>query len=160
MSIYILDTGTLLGYVRGAKYAEYVEEKYSVSSPPNIAFVSVVTIGEIYSLAMQFGWGKNKMERLRKIIEKIPYVDINHQKILEKYAEVDAYSQGKHPSLKLQERVSSRNMGKNDIWIAATGSVLNATLLSIDHDFDHLNDVFLNVIYIDQKSRREDIHAE
>ncbi len=42
-------------------------------------------------------------------------------------------------------------MGKNDLWIAATASVLNAHLLVIDHDFDHLDGVFLEVIYIDQK---------
>jgi len=28
---------------------------------------------------------------------------------------------------------------------------LNADLLVIDHDFDHLDGVFLEVIYIDQK---------
>jgi predicted nucleic acid-binding protein len=42
-------------------------------------------------------------------------------------------------------------MGKNDIWIAATASVLNATLLTTDGDFAHLNSVFLSVIQIDQK---------
>jgi predicted nucleic acid-binding protein len=43
-------------------------------------------------------------------------------------------------------------MGKNDIWIAATASVLNATLITTDNDFDHLNGVFLPVIYIDPKT--------
>ena len=42
-------------------------------------------------------------------------------------------------------------MGDNDIWIAATSSVLKAVLLTTDHDFDHLDGVFLKVIYIDQK---------
>ena len=40
-------------------------------------------------------------------------------------------------------------MGKNDIWIAATASVLDATLLTTDKDFDHLNNEFLNVIWLD-----------
>ena len=47
-------------------------------------------------------------------------------------------------------------MGKNDLWIAATASVLNAALLAIDHDFDHLSSVFLKVIYIDQKLTASD----
>lgn len=42
-------------------------------------------------------------------------------------------------------------MGKNDLWIAATPSVLNAELVAIDHDYDHLSNVFLKLIYVDQK---------
>jgi predicted nucleic acid-binding protein len=42
-------------------------------------------------------------------------------------------------------------MGKNDLWIAATSSVLNATLLTTDGDFDHLNGAYLTVIKIDQR---------
>jgi len=39
MSVYILDTGILVGYIRGAGYAEYVEERYLVSQPPNITII-------------------------------------------------------------------------------------------------------------------------
>ena len=48
-------------------------------------------------------------------------------------------------------------MGKNDLWIAGFASVLNATLLAIDHDFDHLSGTFLNVIYIDQRLTGADV---
>lgn len=40
-------------------------------------------------------------------------------------------------------------MGKNDIWIAAAASVLNAALLTTDNDFDRLGDEFLTVAKID-----------
>jgi predicted nucleic acid-binding protein len=40
-------------------------------------------------------------------------------------------------------------MGKNDLWIAATASVLEATLLTLDHDFNHLRNEFLQVETID-----------
>ena len=150
MTTYILDTGIVLGYVRGAGYAEYVEKKFAVSVPPNMALISVVTMGEIYSLSLQLGWREGKRKRLGELLRKIPYVDISAPQILEKYAEIDAYSQGKYPLLKLPQGMTSRNMGKNDIWIAATGSVLNGTLLTIDHDFDHLSSVFLKVEYVDQ----------
>jgi predicted nucleic acid-binding protein len=53
---------------------------------------------------------------------------------------------GKHPTKPLS--TSARKMGKNDLWIAATASLLNASLITTDADFDHLNDVFLNVIKI------------
>lgn len=35
--------------------------------------------------------------------------------------------------------MSARNMGKNDLWIAATASALDLTLLTTDRDFDHLH---------------------
>lgn len=41
-------------------------------------------------------------------------------------------------------------MGKNDLWIAATTSVLKAKLLTTDNDFDHLDGVFFEVAFIDQ----------
>jgi predicted nucleic acid-binding protein len=40
---------------------------------------------------------------------------------------------------------SSRNMGKNDLWIAATAYALNAVLLTTDADFDHLHQIFFEV---------------
>ena len=36
-------------------------------------------------------------------------------------------------------------MCKNDLWIAATASVLNAKLLTTDADFDHLKGVYLDL---------------
>ena len=63
---------------------------------------------------------------------------------------IDSYSQGKNPSIPLPPGLTARNMGKNDLWIAATGSVLDATLLTTDDDFNHLNKIFLEVVRIDQ----------
>ena len=57
------------------------------------------------------------------------------------YAEIDVYSQSKHPTLRLPP--SARKMGKNDLWIAATAAIHNATLLSTDADFEHLDSLFL-----------------
>jgi len=34
-------------------------------------------------------------------------------------------------------------MGKNDLWIAATAHVVDATILTTDKDFDHLASEFL-----------------
>ena len=41
--------------------------------------------------------------------------------------------------------MSARNMGKNDLWIAATASVAAAVLITEDQDFDHLDGVFVSV---------------
>lgn len=40
-------------------------------------------------------------------------------------------------------------MGDNDLWIAATASVTNTPLITTDKDFEHLNGVFLELIWID-----------
>jgi len=44
---------------------------------------------------------------------------------------------------------TSRNMGKNDLWIAATAHVSNAILLTTDRDFDHLNGVYFEAAKIE-----------
>jgi tRNA(fMet)-specific endonuclease VapC len=160
MNTYVLDTGILVGYIYGSKYAEYIEAKYSLMSPSNITVVSSVTIGEILSLATQLNWGEKKKQAIEKLIENFPTVDIGDRKILERYAEIDAYSQGKHPEKKLPKGMGPRNMGKNDIWIAATSSILKAILLTTDHHFDHLDNIFLRVIYIDQNLKKEDAMSE
>lgn len=49
MSLFVLDTGILVGYIRGAGYAEYVERKFQASQPTNMAVVSIVSKGELYS---------------------------------------------------------------------------------------------------------------
>lgn len=74
-------------------------------------------------------------------------VDINTEQITNRYAEIDALSQGRLEGRNL--KMSARNMGKNDVWIAATASVLDAVLLTTDNDFNHLDGEFLQVKEID-----------
>ena len=64
----------------------------------------------------------------------------NSRPLIQTYASIDAYSQGRHPTMKLNN--SARNMGKNDLWIATTAASHEATLLSMDADFKHLDSVF------------------
>jgi hypothetical protein len=64
-------------------------------------------------------------------------------KVRSRHAEIDAFSQGKLPGKRLE--MSARNMGKNDLWIAATAVVLDATLITTDHDFDHLAKNFVRL---------------
>jgi len=151
MAKYFLDTGILLGYIRAADYAKYVEQKYRLMEPANISIISIVSVGEIYSLAFQFQWGEQKKKKLEEILNEFHHADISIKQIVEKYAEIDAYSQGKLAGKKLPKGMTSRNMGKNDLWIAASASVANAALLTTDKDFGHLNKEFLEVVIIDPK---------
>ncbi len=151
MSRYFLDTGIILGYLKSTPYSKIVENKYSPFTAPNLAAMSVVSHGELVSLGYRNKWGAAKLTKLESLIRMIPQVDINNDAIIQSYGEIDAFSQGHHPSKSLT--MSARNMGKNDLWIAATAVVSQATLITTDKDFDHLNGIFLPVVYIDPSSR-------
>lgn len=63
------------------------------------------------------------------------------------YGEIDAFSQGKLKGQPLPAGLSSRNMGKNDLWIAVSAAATVATLLTTDKDFKHLKGVFMKHQY-------------
>lgn len=151
MARYILDTNIILGYLRSSPFAEYVEKTYVPFTSPNISAISVVSRGELISLGYKHKWGEPKQKKLEELLRKLPQIDISNYSIMQMYGEIDAFSQGYHPTKTLS--MSARNMGKNDLWIAATASVTKASLITTDSDFDHLNGVFFPVIKIDQKSR-------
>jgi len=93
-----------------------------------------------------------------ELLRKLPTVDISHDQIIQRYSEIDAFSVGRDKARPLRSGQTARVMGKNDLWILATAaSVLKAALLAIDNDFDHLSNVFLDVIYIDQTLTAADI---
>jgi predicted nucleic acid-binding protein len=153
MTKYFLDTGIILGFIRGSDYAKFVEEQYRLFESQNEAYISIVTVGEILSLSIQFNWEEKKKNTLNKIIHEIPCIDIDSEDVLNRYAEIDAYCLGKNRNKPLPEGHSAKKIQKNDLWIAATASVLNSTLITIDHDFDFLNQKYLNVIYIDKSQK-------
>ncbi|MBU6120983.1 PIN domain-containing protein [Hymenobacter siberiensis] len=62
------------------------------------------------------------------------------------YARIDAYSQGKLELEPLPAGISARNMGKNDLWIAATALYFGVELHTTDKDFDHLGPLGLKVV--------------
>lgn len=102
-----------------------------------------MTVGELYSLALQNNWGQKRIEQIGIIRKEFVKIDINYEPTIQRYAEIDAFSQGKLKDRPLS--MSARNMGKNDLWIAATASVFNLTLLTADDDFDHLDREFFSL---------------
>src|SRR4051794_38087957 len=117
MKRFLLDTGIVLGYARGAGYAHYVDKKFDLSNPLNTPLVSVVTKGEIYSLAIQNNWGPLKLTTLETLLRRVPAVDINDEQIIKRYAEIDAYSLNRNSKKRLPQGQAGRRMGKNDLWI-------------------------------------------
>ncbi len=145
---YLLDTNILIAYLRTFSLTkDFIDERYAPLTIPNEAVISVVTVGEIKALAIKNNWGKYRVDKLKQTLSQIITADINSEDITNRYAEIDAFSQGRLDSRK--SNFTARNMGKNDVWIAATASVLEATLLTTDNDFNYLHDEFLAVAKID-----------
>jgi tRNA(fMet)-specific endonuclease VapC len=142
---FVLDTNILVYFVRSDEYIRQLDSQFSLFSSNNSTFISIVSVGEIRSLAHQFSWGKSKRDRMNYFLQNLDPFPIDSNEITEEYANIDAFSNGYHPTLRLTTNTSARNMGKNDLWIAATTKVFNATLLTTDNDFLHLSPVFFEL---------------
>lgn len=153
MPRYILDTGVLLGYVRGSDFAREIEKRYSPQQPPNSALISAVSVGEIKCFPIRRKWGDEKRAALEQLLREIPSAPINHPLVLDRYAEITTFAEGRNPDRPLPPKTFARSLSDNDRWIAATASVLKGTLLTLDKDFLFLDGEYLDVIYIDQRKK-------
>ena len=145
--LFLFDTNIILIYLREQFAKQVIETAYNPFDLANRLIVSVVTVGELKAISLKNKWGNAKIQKMEAFLKKFAVVDIDKADILNRYAEIDAFSQGR-----LEGKISNftaRNMGKNDLWIAASASVLDATLLTTDSDFDHLQNEFLQVGRID-----------
>ncbi|GAB4406461.1 MAG: hypothetical protein OHK0039_08220 [Bacteroidia bacterium] len=139
---FVLDTNVLLTRLRAMPLADDIWREFDLSGADAVLIVPSAVAAELKSIALQQGHGMRKIAQLESLLNSMTIIHTNSD-IIEAYVEIDAFSQGKHPSRPLE--TSHRNMGKNDLWIAATAKVANATLLTFDKDFDHLSGVLLSV---------------
>jgi predicted nucleic acid-binding protein len=91
------------------------------------------------------GWEGAKRLALDRALLEFVTVDIAGSRIVEAYRRV-AEANAAIPT-------GHHNMGKNDIWIAATGIVTGLPMLTTDKDFNHLNGNLLDVHYFDPQSK-------
>src|SRR5215210_8386191 len=108
MANYLLDSNILIHIVRGTSLAEYVKQKYQPLLSDPLASISVVTEGELRSLALQWNWGAQKKEQVRYWVNHLVRIEVDSEDVFSAYANIDYYSEA-----------SGRSMGKNDLWIAA-----------------------------------------
>ncbi|MEM9887212.1 MAG: type II toxin-antitoxin system VapC family toxin [Bacteroidota bacterium] len=143
---YLLDTNIIITYSRKNALAERIEKQYALLSGEHVLYVSVVSLGEIDAYIKKFRIGKRKQHIIQRTLELTYQIDIGYQEIISKYGDIDAFSQAK---TKLPGyHFTARNMGKNDLWIAATASHYDLTLLTTDQDFNHLDQAFLDLEYV------------
>lgn len=107
-------------------------------------FISVATVAELRSIALQNSWGTKKLGLVDVLLDEMLIVEIN-ENLIDTYAEIDAYAQCRNPSFEQYAHKTARNMGKNDLWIGATAALLGLVLVTTDADFDHLHNVFFDV---------------
>ncbi len=144
---YLLDTNILIIYSRSSSIAKQIELEHNIFDGENNLAISVVTVGEINSLIEQNNFGLRRQNDIKKLIDKVFKIDINVRKVMEAYGKIDAYSQGRLKEKPLKN--SARNMGKNDLWIAATAHAFDMVLITTDKDFEHLDESFVKLKYID-----------
>ena len=142
---YLLDTNILLHFVRSSQQSETWNQTYQFFDSQNILHTSMISVGEIESLAHQLSWGDVKRQKLADILRRTKIVNLNETTALT-YARIDAYSQNKLKNNPLPTGLTARNMGKNDIWLAATAHLGDCQFVTTDHDFDHLQGVYIDLL--------------
>ena len=127
----VLDTNLVIGYIRRGEIV------------PARTVISVIVAGELEAFALKADWGYQKVYVMRSILEKYHPLSITEE-LISAYAFLDAFSQGKLKEV--PPGLSARNMGKNDLWIAATALYFDIELHTSDNDFDHLGPAGLRVV--------------
>lgn len=144
---YLLDTNILIHFIRASEIWKKADISLQLSNGQNTLYISAVTKGEILSFAKQARWGESKLQKLHKFLLPSLCVPIDgYSPLMDAYADIDAYSQANHPEFTPDTPFTARNMGKNDLWIAATAFLYGIPLVTTDHDFDHLNPMLIEVI--------------
>ena len=140
---YTLDTNMLLYIFRDDKFKSKIEETFQFKSSSNKLIISIVSVGEMRALSLKNQWGEKKKLALEEYLKGFIIISIDNDEIVNTYALIDAFSQNKIPNKPL--KTTARNMGKNDIWIAATAALTNSQLLTTDKDFTHLDNSFIDL---------------
>ena len=96
---YLLDTNIIIYLVRNKSILEDSLAKVGVIdlfSSQNQLVISIVTVGELQSLALNNSWGHKKMQLLESLLTSFIIADINTEGVIKLYAEIDAFSQCKY----------------------------------------------------------------
>jgi len=153
MRNFIVDTNILIAYLKADKSLfRKVSEENKLDAEDAFIMISSISKGEILSIAMQNNWGERKTDILNKLLNQLVVIDVAgaNDLLMNAYAEIDAYCLQRHPTRKLPG--SAKPMGKNDMWIAATAFATNATLLTTDGKFMHIDKEFIDIKFYHPKS--------
>ncbi len=138
---YVLDTNVLLALVRGNALGASIDAAYGLRANLQRHVVSIASLAEMWVLADRNAWGDAKRNALRIMFEQLVVIPIEGQALVDAYVQISAADKG-WPE-------GSRNMGKNDLWIASTALVTGFAVLTTDPDFKFLSNNPIQVLWID-----------
>lgn len=138
---YVLDTGVLLNLLRGGELGRQIDHAFGLQAAMYRHTVSIVTHAELKVLALRNEWGEKKVAALKRALDEVVTVNVDSQELVDAYVQVESASSNVPNGVK--------NLGKNDIWIAATALVSGLPLITTDKDFDHLNGPVITVHWVD-----------
>ena len=132
--LYLFDTNILVHLIRDDRTGQEIKVKYTPYTRENKPLLCSVSDGELRSLALQFLWGEQKLDKMEFALGYFGRVPIELTEVLKTYGVIDAYSKAK-----------GIKMGKNDLWIAAAAYISGAILVTTDADFEHLSPGFVSI---------------
>lgn len=123
-----VDTNMAIEFIKGN---QKVKDKLSKF---NVTYLPITVVGELLFGAINSGKKEKKLLETKIFIEKCEILNINYI-VAEKYAEI-------RESLKLK----GKPIPENDIWIAATCSANNISLITNDKHFNNIDQKFLQTV--------------
>ncbi|MBI2899890.1 MAG: type II toxin-antitoxin system VapC family toxin [Planctomycetes bacterium] len=140
-ALVLLDTTILVELARGRTAGEKIDAKYRLRERREKPLISVVTHGEILTLARVWNWGAQKVEFVKDLLRELVIVDVSRRPVIERYAEIAAFA-----------KANGLALSDNDAWIAATAAATDSWLLTEDKDFDSLHGKFIQREWVDLES--------
>jgi predicted nucleic acid-binding protein len=141
---YLLDTSALVALIRGKSLGDHIDRAFGLTVSLHRQVVSIATQAELLVLADRHNWGTEKRATIERALESLVVVPIDGTDLLQAYVTICAADRSAPGG--------ARNMGKNDIWIAATALYTGLPLLTTDKDFRFLHDNLLQFRWIDPQS--------
>lgn len=140
---WFVDTNILLHVLRRSPLGAHLIDSLQFRARPATPMISVVSQGELLTLATMNAHGKDKRDRLEELLNELVIIDVraDDRPLLDRYSALNVASHN-----------LGKKMGKNDLWIAASSAEAGAILLTTDHDFDHLHRTHLKVWWLDPEA--------
>lgn len=121
---YLWDTSLVVHAVRGSNTFHAIDQSLGLVSGNVAPTISIVSQGEIKAFAAHKNWGAVKLKVIDGLLAKCVIIPIDDDALVDLYAELSEHSLR-----------NGRNVGQNDLWIAATAVHFGLTVLTLDGDF-------------------------
>ncbi len=103
---------------------------------PGRVIIPIIVVGELEAFSLNSDCNYQKINYLLRLLDTFPVAKINRD-ITRIYVKVDAFSQARFAQQPLPPGLTARNMGKNNLCIAAIGLYLDLEVHTKDHDFTY-----------------------